>query len=311
MDEESMDRKTGGEIGSGKGADETPVGVVWRKAIPQGRDRWQSQALLWGMGSLLSAMIGLRIVSVVGIVGPPRWFFASLAVSVGFAVAVWGLKAATKGAAILGGAICLVVLTRQMLGVGWTETAMPELAVMLVLTLGATKYARRSKGKGEGSVRGRTAAQVAANLGWVAYLASAPEPVTFVAGLGALAEVAADTVSSEMGYALGGKVVLITTGRRVEPGTDGAMSVVGTALGMLAAGVVAGSAVAIGAVDGWAGLAIFLGGSAGMFFDSVLGATVERRGWLGNDLVNFLSTVFAAKLAGILTAMVVRPSAFW
>jgi uncharacterized membrane protein len=34
-----------------------------------------------------------------------------------------------------------------------------------------------------------------------------------------------------------------------------------------------------------------------LFFDSLLGATVERRGWLGNDLVNFSSTAFTAALA--------------
>jgi uncharacterized membrane protein len=32
----------------------------------------------------------------------------------------------------------------------------------------------------------------------------------------------------------------------------------------------------------------------------VLGATVERWGWLGNDLVNFTSTLFAAALAFLL-----------
>jgi uncharacterized membrane protein len=35
----------------------------------------------------------------------------------------------------------------------------------------------------------------------------------------------------------------------------------------------------------------------GLFFDSLLGATVERRGWIGNDLVNFVSTLVAALIA--------------
>jgi uncharacterized membrane protein len=38
-------------------------------------------------------------------------------------------------------------------------------------------------------------------------------------------------------------------------------------------------------------------GVCGLFFDSVVGATVERRGWVGNDLVNFASTAFAAGVA--------------
>jgi uncharacterized membrane protein len=44
-------------------------------------------------------------------------------------------------------------------------------------------------------------------------------------------------------------------------------------------------------------LAGFLGGLFGLFADSLLGATVERRGWLGNDLVNFLSTCVGALAA--------------
>ena len=47
-----------------------------------------------------------------------------------------------------------------------------------------------------------------------------------------------------------------------------------------------------------------LQGFVDYFFDSLLGATVERRGWLGNDLVNFASTVFAAMLGcGCLSAL--------
>ena len=38
-----------------------------------------------------------------------------------------------------------------------------------------------------------------------------------------------------------------------------------------------------------------------MLGDSILGATLERRGFLGNDGVNFLSTVFAADLALVLS----------
>ena len=37
-------------------------------------------------------------------------------------------------------------------------------------------------------------------------------------------------------------------------------------------------------------------GTAGLFFDSLLGATLERRGWIGNNLVNLASTAFAAAL---------------
>jgi uncharacterized membrane protein len=40
-----------------------------------------------------------------------------------------------------------------------------------------------------------------------------------------------------------------------------------------------------------------VGGIFGLLFDSVLGATLERRGWLNNDAVNFLSSASAAAFA--------------
>jgi uncharacterized membrane protein len=47
-------------------------------------------------------------------------------------------------------------------------------------------------------------------------------------------------------------------------------------------------------------------GAGGLFFDSFLGATMERRGWIGNDLVNFASTLFAAVLAAVCCRFFVR-----
>jgi uncharacterized protein (TIGR00297 family) len=106
-------------------------------------------------------------------------------------------------------------------------------------------------------------------------------------------------VSSEIGQAFGSDPVLIVGLRRVEPGTDGAVTFFGSS-----AGVAAGALVAI--AGGWAmhlsagAMLTALGaGICGLFFDSFLGATVEGRGWLGNDLVNFTSTLFAAVLAAV------------
>jgi uncharacterized protein (TIGR00297 family) len=90
---------------------------------------------------------------------------------------------------------------------------------------------------------------------------------------------------------------MITTLRTAEPGTDGAISVAGTAAGVIAAGVVA----LAGSVALRGGLTMFwvswAGGVFGLFFDSLLGATLEQRGWLNNDAVNFLSTASAAGFA--------------
>ena len=46
------------------------------------------------------------------------------------------------------------------------------------------------------------------------------------------------------------------------------------------------------------------GGVFGLFFDSLLGATVERKGLLNNDAVNFLSTASAGAFALLLVLAV-------
>jgi len=123
-------------------------------------------------------------------------------------------------------------------------------------------------------------------------------------GLAALAEAAADTVSSEIGQVLGGRPRMITTLRSVEAGTDGGVSLAGTVAGVAAGAIVAGIGTLTlhgGPVLFWVSLA---GAVFGLLFDSLLGATLERRGWLNNDGVNFLSTAGAAGFAlGILAVL--------
>ncbi len=199
----------------------------------------------------------------------------------------------------------------------------------MVLTSLATRYGRERKqrlGTAE-SKHGRGTAQVAANLGMAALAAQPLLQIWLADGtsgfagsdnqssfssiaLAALAEAAADTVSSEIGQVLGGRPFMVTTFRRVEPGTDGAISIAGTLAGILAA-------AAIAATGAWAlhgDVRMFLlswaGGVFGLFFDSLLGATLERARWLNNDAVNFLSTVSAAALTLGLLALH-QPFAGW
>jgi uncharacterized protein (TIGR00297 family) len=107
-----------------------------------------------------------------------------------------------------------------------------------------------------------------------------------------------------MGQVLSGHPRMITTFRKAEPGTDGAISLGGTAVGIVAAGLVA-AAGAWATSGGWLMLAVsWAAGVFGLFFDSLLGATLERRGWINNDVVNFLSTASAAAFAlGMLTVV--------
>jgi len=61
--------------------------------------------------------------------------------------------------------------------------------------------------------------------------------------------------------------------------------------------LVVGVVFAFAAPFGWDGFVVCASaGIAGTFADSLLGGTLERRGLIGNNTVNFLSTLVAASL---------------
>jgi uncharacterized protein (TIGR00297 family) len=286
----------------------TSASSEWRKPIPEERDRIQSEVLVGAVGVILAVEAVLEILQLHGSGPLPPWFWGACGISSGFALVVWLIRSATAPAAAMGGLVCLHVLLRQQMGGAWEATAMPSLLALFLLTFAATRFGRARKeamGTAE-ERRGRRASQVLANLGVAGMLAAGGAAGSFASAamlaacVAALAEATADTVSSEMGQALagtrwGGTTLLITTGKPVAAGTDGGVSVAGTAFGALAAAVV----VLLSPFAHTTGpaLGIFAAACAGLIFDSVLGATLERRGWLGNDLVNFTSTVFAAAVA--------------
>lgn len=165
-------------------------------------------------------------------------------------------------------------------------------------------------------------------VGAVAALCSviAPGPVWFPFFLGVMATVTADTWATELGTLSHRAPRLITTGRVVEVGTSGGVSLLGTAVS-LAGGLLIGVFGALAQRRRRTLPLILSAGVAGLsgsLFDSLLGATVQRiyycdtcqketerklhkcgqptrplRGWfwLNNDLVNLLASVVGGLVA--------------
>jgi len=155
------------------------------------------------------------------------------------------------------------------------------------------------------------------------------QPVLWMAYAGAMAAVNADTWATEIGVLNPKPPRLVTTGKIVEPGTSGGISLLGTLATLGGAALVGLVGAAFSpASEGWPLLlAATLGGVCGSWVDSLLGATVQAiyhcplcdketehhpihscgtptrqiRGWnwLSNDWVNFLASVVGALIAAI------------
>jgi uncharacterized protein (TIGR00297 family) len=220
--------------------------------------------------------------------------------TVGFAAAARFLRGVTTAGAAVGGVVCFLL----MLAASWGGFAV--LCTVFMMTWVATRVGyRRKQQLGSAERRGgRNAGQVLANLGISAVAALfyiwLHDPRLLLALSAALSEVAADTLSSEIGTVLGGTPRLLTTWGAVPAGTDGAITWLGTLVALFAALLVS----LVGAITHVFPIRELLTCMAaaifGALFDSLLGATLERKGVLGNNGVNFLSTASAATLAWLI-----------
>lgn len=108
----------------------------------------------------------------------------------------------------------------------------------------------------------------------------------------AFASASADTLSSELGMVYGKRVFNIISFRPDRCGMDGVISLEGTVIGIGGSCIIA---VIYVLGYGWNinFYFIVIAGTVGNLTDSILGAVLERKGRIGNDMVNFLNTLTA------------------
>jgi uncharacterized protein (TIGR00297 family) len=256
--------------------------------------------------AMLAAMAIKPIVSLAG--APPiAWVW--IIVNTVLAMIGFALKSVDVSGAVAGWILgCVVVIG------GGPPMYVALLAFFILGTL-ATKlgYARKARAglAQEGGGR-RGAAHAFANVGVAAICAIACWRglglVPLFMGIAALATAAADTTASEIGQLIGRRAFLPLTLRRVEPGTEGAISIEGTLAGLIASALVAIAGTAVAEHHfrpGFTGnividrthvvLVIAACAFLGSWIESILGSWNRRNGSpIVNGTLNFANTMLGA-----------------
>jgi uncharacterized protein (TIGR00297 family) len=213
-----------------------------------------------------------------------------------FLIVVMGLITYWRKALDLFGSIFMIIMGIVIIftaGVHWLIL----IFLFLILGLVSTKYKHQYK-KDIGVYEGtRTLKNVISN-GIVPFIMAAFG--NYGGFIGSIATATADTLASEIGVTVQPR--LITTFKKVPPGTDGGISVLGTVAGIIGAGIIGVAAYLLGIIhDPFLTLKIsIIAGTVGCFVDSILGAVLERRNYISNEYVNLIATITGAALGIIM-----------
>jgi uncharacterized protein (TIGR00297 family) len=241
-----------------------------------------------------------------GVVTTPA-FRSALLVGAGVNLLLAAAAFASRGVGVSGAVVGALLGTTIWAFGGWRAFVL--LFAFFVLGTAATKlgYARKAAAgiaqerggrRGAGNALAKSAVPAAAAL----FAATTGRPMLFLVALAsAFATSTADTVSSEIGKAFGRRTFLITSLRPVPRGTDGAVSLEGTLAGLLAAIVLGGLGAALGLYPPRGVAVVVFAAFVATTLESIVGATLEKRGLLDNDAVNFLDSL-AGALAGVALA---------
>ena len=250
-------------------------------------------AVLWALSLVREELVGPALAAVGQSILP--------ATVANVAVAWLGhrLGMVTSAGALTGAIIGIAIAVTT----GWPGWVL-LLATFLAASLSSRLGLRRKTLLGIAEERGgrRGPGNAIANTGFAAVAAilsvlSGGRDQALLAFGAALAAGGSDTIASEIGKAWGRHTYLVTTFRRVAPGTSGAVSLEGTVAGIAGACLLAAIAVLVGLIPSVALIAVVAGATIGSLAESVLGATLEAPGILNNDMLNFLNTAVAAAAA--------------
>jgi uncharacterized protein (TIGR00297 family) len=209
----------------------------------------------------------------------------------------YGLSWVTRSGAVVGGLLGVSVY------IGGGAALFSLLIVFVALGTAVTLFRKgykRMLGTAHNTKGMRSARHALANCSVAAacalWFAGTGESLWMLAAVAALAAALGDTVASELGMVFAPRPFRITDLEIVKPGENGAVSMVGTLLGGIASLLLALLAWSLGLIS-FSGIAlVIVVAQLATMLDSLLGATLEKRGILDNEGVNFCSTLLAAVL---------------
>jgi len=224
-----------------------------------------------------------------------------LALVVNAAVAWAGYRARSVSVSgAVGGALVGVIIYAGAGVAAWALLLLAFILASVTSRLGLTRKMLLGIAEERGGRRGAGNAFAncgVASLAAIAYVTTPYAAAAMLALVTALTAGGSDTVASEIGKAWGRSTFLVTSMGRVKPGTPGAMSLEGTAAGVIAALTLAVISAAFGLIAANLILAVVAGATIGALVESALGATLEEPGILNNDMLNFINTGVAAVVA--------------
>ena len=250
-------------------------------------------AVLWSTGTINPTVVWEHVTAL----DVNTW--ALLGLNAAVAVLGYAARTVTIAGALTGAIIGALIIVGTGLA-GWVVLIATFVAASITTRLGHARKARAGIAEDRGGRRGP--GNAIANTGvaaWAALVAggSVDPSLPYLAMVAALVTAGSDTVASEVGKSYGRTTWLITSLERVRPGTTGAISLEGTLAGVV-------SAVLLALVGAWMALvpmsAVLLVAAAATvasLIEGVIGATIEARGMLTNDVVNFVNSGIGAGLA--------------
>ncbi len=231
-----------------------------------------------------------------------QYLLVMLLLTVASSISVFNNKL-TATAGIAGWFIGLLIFA----GSGWLGITM--LSAFFLLGTVSTSFGKEKKqrlGLASGQESKRTLGQVFANAGVAALLClgmmivPSYKDILMLMMAASFASATADTMSSELGNVFGTNYINIISFKKDKRGMDGVISLEGTLIGIAGSIVIASFHCFFkGNISGF--FIIIIAGTFGNIFDSILGATAERKKLLTNNGVNFLNT-----LAGSITALFMK-----